>query len=426
MQLASFNQYRKAHSIRRALAAANEIGRDYFPLPTSASPEISPSSKGFRSVKRLDKLSGKKDKTQILPTALGKKRRQKKKKKDGNAPPTIPDLVRVDRLLSERGVGSRSQARRIVLQGDVSVIVPEGPSLPPGVTKLRGRDITGGGEDGPHKYLSVRGPSERFPPRTALHVAGVGPLLSPPRLLSYNKPEGVLSAVSDRRGRPHLGDALPKRYRRFHPVGRLDLETTGLLLWSPDGRLTNRLLAGPVEREYVAAVEGEVDERKLKQVMEEEGVETATGRHFGRVVRVSETERVVRPIQRLDAEVGGVGADGVGFISKRSGDGRKTVIRNGRIVDNFDPKEVDDAINQEFYENPFVKTTDVQLIVKEGKHRMVRRMLANTGHPVVALRRIRHGILELGNLEEGGFREEMSEGMIEWIESLLLSSSQNE
>lgn len=100
----------------------------------------------------------------------------------------------------------------------------------------------------------------------SLHVSGsavmlvegkeVAPL---PILVAYHKPLGVHSTIGDPLGRPNLEDALPSRLQKaFHPVGRLDHDTTGLLLFSGDGQLTQRLLhpSGNVQRQYIATVEG--------------------------------------------------------------------------------------------------------------------------------------------------------------------------
>lgn len=62
--------------------------------------------------------------------------------------------------------------------------------------------------------------------------------------------------------------------------------------------------------------------------------------------------------------------------------------------------------------------TNVRITVQEGKYRMVRRMLANCKHPVIELRRERHGNVELKDLKEGEFRE-CDESEIEWAEGLL-------
>lgn len=215
--------------------------------------------------------------------------------------------MRLDRWLVQAGVGSRSEVGKLVRRGLVSV-------------------------DG----VVVAAPERRVRADAAVSVDGEVVEL-PPDVLVYHKPVGLLVTMDDPWGRATVATVLgPRLAASLHPVGRLDADTSGLLLFVADGQLTQRLLhpRRGVEKEYVAEVEGEPPPDLAERLAA--GVETAEGVHTARLVAVE-----------------------------------------GRSV---------------------------RVVVTEGKHRMVRRMLANLGLPVTSLRRERLGEIELGELPPGEMR----------------------
>ena len=224
--------------------------------------------------------------------------------------------VRLDKFLNDASVGaSRAACGKLVKQGRVAV---------DGIIAKR---------------AAAKVPADA---RVTVDDVLVEPL---PLLWVYHKPIGVHSTLSDDRGRPDLAAVAP---RRAHPVGRLDADTSGLLLFSSDGALTHKLLSprAAVEKEYVATCEVAA------------GADAALARAPEAFLR----DRLAAGVQTtLGVHVGDV------LAARVAADDRVTV----------------------------------RLVVREGKHRMVRRMLANVGAPVVGLRRERFGDALLGELAEG-------------------------
>ena len=158
-----------------------------------------------------------------------------------------------------------------------------------------------------------------------------------------NKPYGVLSTASDERGRKTVIDLLPEKYRslRLYPAGRLDIDSTGLMILTNDGDLTYRLTHPSFEheKEYLVQVKNSLKPEELRQL--EKGI---------------------------------------------------------RLEDGMTAPTVAKEVNES---PPF----NYSLTIHEGKNRQVRRMFSALGHPVIALKRVRLGHLSLGNLREGEVRQ---------------------
>ncbi len=105
------------------------------------------------------------------------------------------------------------------------------------------------------------------------------------RVLVYNKPVGQVCSRKDEKGRPSVFDNLPKiTNARWVSVGRLDINTSGLILFTNNGELANRLMhpSNEVEREYAVRVRGEVTAEKLRQL--KKGVSLEDGpAHFDNI-----------------------------------------------------------------------------------------------------------------------------------------------
>lgn len=229
-------------------------------------------------------------------------------------------MERLDKLIGNRTQYSRANVRTLCKQGRVEV-----------------NDVV------------VRDSSTKISDGSVVKIDG-DILEVPPDFVKFHKPEGVISTMSDNWDREDFGDLLPEGWQgHLHPVGRLDADTTGLIIFSSDGKITQKLLhpRHAIEREYLAVVENPVDKKALTKMLAE-GVETAEGVVEANLVEVS--------------------------------------------------------------------GQNLRLTVTEGKHRMVRRVLNNAGHPVTSLHRLRYGKIQLKDLPVGEFQE-ITGAELEWLKS---------
>ncbi len=220
--------------------------------------------------------------------------------------------MRLQRYLASAGFGSRRQCEELITAGRVEVdgeiVSKQGTSVDAEIHKVR--------------------------------VDGV--VLKKQKLVYYavNKPVGVVTTNRDPQGRPRVVDLVPPRDRVF-PVGRLDLNSEGLILLTNDGELAQRLTHPKygVRKVYRVSVAGKVEGETLRQMRK--GIYISEG-----FVRV----------------------EGVKLLKARS------------------------------------RVTELEIVLSEGKNREIRRIFARLGHKVQTLRRIAVATLRLGDLPPGSHR----------------------
>jgi 23S rRNA pseudouridine2605 synthase len=227
--------------------------------------------------------------------------------------------IRLQKLLAQSGVASRRKCEELMLDGLVEV---------------DGEIVTRLGTKVDPRTAVIRVDGKRLPP------------ISPNVYLVLNKPRGVVSTMSDPEGRPTLTDYVADRPERLFHVGRLDTDTSGLILLTNDGEFAHRM-AHPsyeVDKTYVAEVDGEVTKETLQRLRA--GVTLEDG-----PVTVSQAR----------------------LVSAGQGNAK------GRSI--------------------------VELVIHEGRNRIVRRLLDEVGHPVRRLTRTAIGPVQLSGLKKGALRE---------------------
>ena len=228
--------------------------------------------------------------------------------------PSLPlGKVSLERALSKLGLMSRSQTRECVLAGRL---------------KVDGRVIN----------------DPLFPvvPEMAQFILD-GKLLQKTdwQTVMLYKPKGIVTTRADEKGRRTVFDLLPPEMQSLHPVGRLDMHTTGLLLLTNDTKLSNYLTdpINAIPRIYVVTVEGEFTDSDLERA------------HAG----VMDEGELLKPSK----------------VTLRKASGRESHL----IVE-----------------------------LTEGKNRELRRLFDCLGHPVRKIKRVAFGNLQLGDLQPGAFR----------------------
>lgn len=226
-------------------------------------------------------------------------------------------LTRLQKYISECGIASRRKAEELILEGKVRV---NGKTIRELGTKV----------DPDKDEVVVK--------NKPIQKAHKG-------ILIFNKPTEVVSTLSDPEGRPCIGDYISKHYKSYKPVGRLDWDTSGLMILTNDGDLAAYLMHPRYgfERIYHARVEGSVSEQIFNKM--ERGVTLADGQAKAR----------------------------------------------GRIISSDE------------------KSTWIEVVVMEGRNRMVRRLMDKLKHPVIKLKRESYGPFRIGKLKVGQIQK-LSEG----------------
>ena len=240
---------------------------------------------------------------------------------------------RIQKILANEGIVSRRHAENLIREGRI---------------KVNGQEAILGMSISRRDLIEIDG-------KTVEISEGTNPL----RVLMYNKKVGEISSTKDPEGRPSVFLSLPKVSKgKWISVGRLDINTSGLMLFTNNGELANKLMhpSSKIEREYVARIRGQVEPDHIRRLLE--GVKLEDGK--------------------------------ASFSDLQPG-------RKGKS-------------NQWF-----------AMVIMEGRTREVRRMWESQGFAVSRLKRVRIGGLFLpANLKQGNYKE-LSEKEIKSIEPQLIA-----
>lgn len=224
-------------------------------------------------------------------------------------------MERLQKVIAHAGFASRRKAEQLILDGQVKV---NGK-----VVKELGQKVTS---------------TDR------VEVNGIPVEREEPVYFLFYKPRGVISSVKDDKGRKVVTDFLPEIKQRVYPIGRLDYDTSGLLLLTNDGEFANLLMhpRNEIQKVYVAKIKGIPMREKIRSL--ERGIRLEDGKTAPAKVKVLSVDKK-----------------------------KQTAI--------------------------------VEIAIHEGRNRQVRRMFEAIGHPVMKLKRERYGYLTLQGLNVGDMRE---------------------
>lgn len=261
--------------------------------------------------------------TRKPPASKARQVRRRRRK-----PPTTHEFTdasrgpRLQKVLAEAGIASRRDCEQLIEDGEVTVNGHVVKQLPAWVDPLRDHIAVGGRlirQQTPHVYIMLF------------------------------KPRGVVSTNEDPEGRKRAIDLVHYPKARLYPVGRLDVESSGLLLLTNDGEMANRLTHPRygVHKVYEVTVDGSLDERDVKRL--ENGL------------FLHDRDRSNR--------------------AKRAATSNLKLIKKDR------------------------DRTRIRMELREGRNRQIRRMMAQLGHKVRKLRRVQMGPVKLRGLQPGQWRE---------------------
>nr|WGD61725.1 23S rRNA pseudouridine(2605) synthase RluB [Bacillus subtilis] len=224
-------------------------------------------------------------------------------------------MERLQKVIAHAGVASRRKAEELIKEGKV---------------KVNGKVVTELG-------VKVTGSDQ-------IEVNGLKVEREEPVYFLLYKPRGVISAVQDDKGRKVVTDFFKNIPRRIYPIGRLDYDTSGLLLLTNDGEFANKLMHPKyeIDKTYVAKVKGIPPKESLRKL--ERGIRLEEG---------------------------------------------KTAPAKAKAL-SLDKKK---------------QTSIIQLTIHEGRNRQVRRMFEAIGHEVIKLKREEYAFLNLRGLHTGDARE---------------------